>query len=356
LIQVARQRAARALTAVGVCSPSIVCAAFHPITPDLVAEAKRVPADLYVAHYPAALPAAALAASHHNAIYAYDAEDFHLGDLPMIAKHDLARRAIRAIEGEYLSGCAYVTAASPGIADAYAQSYGIERPTVVLNVFPRAQAPTAVTEKGTVEPGPSIYWFSQTIGPDRGLQCAIRAIGRSRSRPHLYLRGTPAAGFGDRVRDLARTVNAADRLHLLPPALPSEMERLAAAYDVGLSGETGHTPNNQIALGNKLFSYLLAGIPILASSVPSQVELAADLRGAIWLYPVDDADALAASFDALLGDAEELAVARAAAFALGQERYNWDVEKTTLVERVAASLSGFKSTRPKLWKADDATT
>src|SRR5262245_17705694 len=39
-------------------------------------------ADLYIAHYPAALPAVATAARMRGARYAYDAEDFHLGDWP----------------------------------------------------------------------------------------------------------------------------------------------------------------------------------------------------------------------------------------------------------------------------------
>src|SRR5665213_3279271 len=47
LLQVARQRTARIMTVAGLRSPAIVYAAFHPIAPDLVAEAKRVPADLY---------------------------------------------------------------------------------------------------------------------------------------------------------------------------------------------------------------------------------------------------------------------------------------------------------------------
>ena len=134
-----------------------------------------VKADLYIAHYPAALPAAAKSAARHGARYAFDAEDFHLGDLPDLPKHEHERRRLRAIEGAYLPRAAYVTAASPGIADAYVKGYGIKRPAVVLNVFPLSRAPASTTPRGTVEPGPSLYWFSQTIGPDRGLEAAVAA-------------------------------------------------------------------------------------------------------------------------------------------------------------------------------------
>jgi glycosyltransferase involved in cell wall biosynthesis len=337
--QFLRARAARMLITSGFRHPAVVRAAWHPIAPDLVAAARSLKADLYVAHYPAALPAAAITARAHEGLYAFDAEDYHLGDRPDGIAYASERRMVRAIEERYLPGCAYVTAASPGIADAYVRSYRIERPTVVLNVFPRARAPTKPTSKGTAEFGPSVYWFSQTIGPNRGLECGVRAIGRARSRPHLYLRGSPAAGFLEALRNIAGEVGAGDRLHIFPPALPCEMERLAAHYDLGLSGEPGHTPNNRIALGNKLFTYLLAGVPIVASKVPAHVFFAENAGEAIRLYAVDDADELAAMLDSLFENPDALTSARAAAFALGQIRYNWDVEKSVLLTRIAAALS-----------------
>jgi glycosyltransferase involved in cell wall biosynthesis len=308
-------------------------------TAPLIAAAREVPADLYIAHYPAALPAAAIAARFRRARYAFDAEDFHPGELPDAIGDALQRRLVRAIEARYLPGCAYVTAASPGIADAYAAAYGIARPTVVLNVFPKSQAPAAPTPAGTAEPGPSVYWFSQTIGPGRGLECAAQAIDRARARPHLYLRGSPAAGLVEHLRNIATAGGAGERLHILPPAAPFEMERLAACYDLGFVGEIGHTESRRVALTNKLFSCLLAGLPVVMSDIPAHRAFAHEAGGAVRLYVADDADSLAAAFDALLGDPAALAVARAAAFHLGQTRFNWEVEKARLLDKVATSLA-----------------
>lgn len=335
IIQLARQRAAKLMMRAGLQQQFVVEAAWHPITPDLIAIAKRVPADLYIAHYPAALPAAAIAARHHGARYSFDAEDFHLGDAPEGPAYEVERVMLRAIERCYLPGCTYVTAASPGIADAYVEAYAIARPTVVLNVFPRAQAPSGSTPAGTAKPGPSVYWFSQTIGPERGLECAVRAIGRAKSQPHLYLRGNPAVGFTDRLRQIALESKVADRLHFLSLAAPSEMERLAASYDVGLVGEAGYTPNRRIALTNKLFSYLLAGIPVLMSDVPAHRAFAVEAGTAAKLYSAENPDSLAAALDAQLRDPTALSNARTAAFTLGRDRFNWDVEKHILLDCVA---------------------
>jgi glycosyltransferase involved in cell wall biosynthesis len=240
----------------------------------------------------------------------------------------------RIIEKRYLPGCAYVSAASPGIASAYAQAYGIAVPTVVLNVFPLNQAPRMPSPYGVAKPGPSVYWFSQTIGPDRGIECAVHAISKSRARPHLYLRGTPATGFVEQLRVIAAEVGVSDHVHILPPSAPSEMERLAALFDIGLVGETGYTPNRKIALTNKLFSYLLAGIPAVLSSIPAHREIAQDLGPAARLYAVDDAECLAAALDHYLSDAKQLSAARVAAYELGQRKYNWEIEQHKLIAAV----------------------
>ncbi len=322
----------------GLMHPIIVRAAWHPVVPALVRHAKNTNADLYVAHLVAALPAAALAARKHGVVYGFDAEDFHLGDVPTTPEFALERRLTREIEGAHLPGCAYVTAASPLIATAYAETYNIPEPAIVPNVFPLTGAVSAPSAAGTATPGPSIYWFSQTIGPDRGLECAVRAISIAQAKPHLYLRGSPANGYLTYLRQLASTAGVGDRVHILPVAQPSEMERLAAIYDIGLCGETGETRNRQLSLGNKIFSYLLAGLPVAMSSTPAHIALAPELGCAARLYTIDDAQSLAAAFDLWMRDQGTLATARRAAWELGQRKFNWDIYKPRYLGTISQAL------------------
>jgi glycosyltransferase involved in cell wall biosynthesis len=311
---------------------------YAPAVAELSRRAAAWPAQLYIAHYVAALPAAARAARRHGARLAYDAEDFHLGDPPEGPAFEPERRAIRGVEARHLPNCAYVTAASPGIAQAYADAYGIAAPPVVLNVFPREDAVITATRAGAARPGPSVYWFSQTIGPDRGLECAVRAIAKARTKPHLYLRGDPAHGYRDEIVGLAASLGVTDRLHLLDPAAPSQMTPLAAQYDLGLVAETGFTPNHRIALSNKQFTYLLAGVPALLSDTPGHTAFARMAEGAAFVFRSEDEHSLAAEIDALLGDAAALANARACALEWGLSRFNWDVEQTRLLDCVKAAL------------------
>jgi glycosyltransferase involved in cell wall biosynthesis len=336
--QTIRRRVARVLAKLGIKVSAVIEAAQHPISRDLIRAAKSVPADLYIAHYVAAIPAAARAAKAHGTKFAFDAEDFHLGDFPDRPEFDFERMLVRAIEEQYLPTCVYLTAASPGIAEAYSSTYQVAKPTVVLNVFPRSQAPRAPTPAGTVTPGPSLYWFSQTIGPDRGLETAVEALSLSSVRPHLYVRGRFAPGFSDTLEALALEYGVGQRVHFLDLAPPSEMERLASIYDAGLVSETGKTANRKITLTNKLFSFLLAGIPVIAASVPAHQRLA-DAEKAVFLYEPNDSKSLAHSLDQLFLDPVALRKARQAAWRLGQDQYNWDREKNPFLTAVHEALA-----------------
>jgi glycosyltransferase involved in cell wall biosynthesis len=108
------------------------------------------------------------------------------------------------------------------------------------------------------------------------------------------------------------------------------MEQLAVAYDAGLCGETCYTASRRLCLTNKLFSFLLAGIPPLLSDTPAQRRFAAEAGLTDLLYPCDNAVALAQLLDRLFSDSERLTAARAQAWGLGQERYNWERERLTL--------------------------
>lgn len=332
-----RQRLASALCRLG-CRPlALVLRAWHPATPELIRAALAIPADLYIAHYPPALPAAALAARRHGAAYGFDAEDFHLGDVPADRRHAFQRRLLRAIEARWLPDCALLTAASPGIAEAYAATYGLPEPTVLRNVFPLAQAPPGPTPCGSLQPRPSLYWFSQTIGPERGLECAVQAVALARCRPHLHLRGFLSSTYRDQLLHLARQLGVESQLHFHAPAPPEQMERLAAGYDAGLVAETGRTPNRRIALTNKLFTYALAGLPMLLSDIPAHRRLQAEAGQAVRLFRREDPASLAEAIDGWLGASPTvLAGARAAAYQLGQQRWNWERERWQLLQAIEA--------------------
>ncbi|CAN5646595.1 hypothetical protein BH10PSE6_BH10PSE6_19220 [soil metagenome] len=335
-VRAVSRTAARAIDAIGVSVPvPIAVRAYGGPAGSLQDAACAVPADLYIAHYVTALPAAGAAARRHGAILGFDAEDFHSGEGGAGEAEARRMKQVRVVEGAWLPRCQHLTAAAPLIGEAYASLYGIATPATVLNVFPLDMAPRQPVAPR--QPGAPLraYWFSQTVGLDRGLQPFLQAMAAAKTRVELEIRGDDSWGHGETLKALARDLGIADRFRVLPLAAPEEMVRLAAHYDLGLSLETDVSENRRLCLTNKLFTYLLAGIPMLMSDTPGQCAMAPELGVAAVVISLADPPGIAAALDRLAGN---LDAARAEALRLGRERYNWEVEQHVFLESVAAAF------------------
>ncbi len=317
---------------------AVDAAAVSRITPELIRAACDVEADLYIAHNVGALPAAVAAARTHGAAVGFDAEDFHRGE--PYAAEDVRRYAVICrVEDEQLPDCDYLTAASPLIAAEYAKLRGVAPPTCILNVFPLRERPAAFRSSSSERL--TLYWFSQTIGLDRGLDDAIRAMGQLREYPlELHLRGVWQPGCRESLLAVARAAGVpCERIVVHPPAPSDDMVRLASEYDIGLALERPVALNNDILLSNKIFTYLLAGVAVVATATRAQAALAADLGEAAVTYEPGDVSQLAAALRPWLEDRSRLVTARAAAWRLGEDRYNWDVEKHRFLDVVRDVLA-----------------
>ncbi len=290
-------------------------------------------ANVIGAHGLEALPVAARAAARVGARLAFDSEDLHSQELPDLPRFRSRAALVRAVEQRYLSLCYYLTAASDGIADALVEIYGVRRPTVILNTFLRAertQAPTP-TPAASRQRRVSLYWFSQVIGPGRGIEDAVRALALIPQSVELHLRGEHDPTFVKEIRRLAGELKVADRFHLMPTAAPGELVRLAEEHDIGLALERPVPGNRNLCVTNKLFVYLLAGLAVAATETQGQRGIMQRAPGAGFLYPPGDVAALAAGIRSLIETPGALARAKVAAAAAADRDFVWDHEAPRLV-------------------------
>jgi glycosyltransferase involved in cell wall biosynthesis len=317
----------------------LVARAESELTGRLAKAAASLRADLYIGHYLPGLYAAWKAACRHGTEYGFDAEDSHIDELQDTAGHRYRRAARESLERRLLRNCHHLTAASPHIAEAYEKRYG-KRPVTNLNVFPLTLAPPhPITTPYLKRSGPpTLYWFSQTIGPGRGLEAIIAAMGKMKSPVILHLLGIPATGYREQLEAYAGDRGVSGRIVWHPPTLPDEMVRIAAGYDLGLALELTEPPNRAICLTNKAFTYLLAGVPVVLSRTHAQEWLAREIGEAGILIDLNDATAIAARLDNILTNPQILVTARSIAWKLGRERFNWDIEQKVFLESVRNRL------------------
>jgi len=315
--------------------------AHHPAAGQLAAAASRVPADLFIGHTLVGLTAAARAAQRQQVRLGFDAEDFHSLETEAASTDPLESRIIRHLEQSLLARCQHLTAAAPLMGAAYAKTYGVRQPVTVLNVFPLNEAPAAappVHRSFTPDHPARLYWVSQTIGPGRGIEPLLAILALMRTPVTLSLRGTISPDYASALQAVATAAGYLGRLELLPSAPPAEMARLAAPHDLGLAIEPLYPENRHLCLSNKIFTYLLAGLPVAHTPTRAQLDFARQLGPAAVLVDFADIPGTARRLDTYFSDADRQSAARSEAWRLAQTRYNWDFEQRALLDAVNAAL------------------
>ncbi len=335
VLKTIRQRVARELVRIGVDAPFVVDAAIARNRHTMLRRALEQPADLVIAHHAPALPPAARAAKILGAQLGFDAEDLHAEELPDIPRNALDRRIISVTERRYLPLCERMTASSPGIAEELVRRYDVRMPEIVLNVFPSELLPP----RAPALPGApvSLYWYSQVIGLDRGLQDVLHAMPLVGRAVELHLRGILRDDVRAELTSLAKRLGVADALYFHPVAPPPDLPSLAAEHDIGLALEQPVTMNRQLCITNKLMLYFTAGIAVVATDTPGQRAILEQARGAGTLYAPGDHVALARAIDALIASPEVLAAAQSRSRELGIGRFSWERQAERLVKYLTAT-------------------
>ncbi len=318
----ARFRAARAVSAaVGPdrVPMSVVTRAYSRAHDEIVRAVVSRPADFVYGGTTGALAAVAEAAAALHVPYGIDLEDFHSAEQNGPDSDQVHALATR-VERRVLAGAARVTAGSPMIGEAYAQKYGV-RPIPIHNTFSlRLPVGPAAPEPHALR----LYWFSQTLGPGRGLEEMVHGIGRSGVRAELHLRARPIPEYVESLRELQRQVAPTMTIVHHEPASPDAMVELAQNYDAGFSCEEPAVLNRRLCLCNKIFTYLAAGVPVILTRTPAQAALSADLGTAALTYDCGDVDGLGDRLRRFAGDVDARRQARCAARAAAERRWYWE--------------------------------
>ena len=335
----ARQRMARAMSTVLEVErtpAACVSRAYARTHPELLAAILNEPFDFVLGGTVGALGAVAAAARQAGKPFALDFEDFHPAeseDADAELTHALATRVVR----DAIDGVAFTTAASAPMAQAYEQQFAV-RPLVIHNVVAR---PTALPRRDDAGRALRLYWFSQIVGPKRGLDDIVRAVGAAGIAAELHLRGVERPDYVADLRNLARREGADLQISVHTPAVPDELVELSASFDIGLSPEQEGVLNRALCLPNKPLTYLAAGLAVIATDTPGQRTMNDAAADAIWWYRPGAIDQLASGLRRWDADRVALARARRAAFEAALRRYHWEhpLERGALMTAMRNALS-----------------
>jgi glycosyltransferase involved in cell wall biosynthesis len=313
---------------------SVAIRAYSRVHDELVRKATAEPANLIYGGSTGALAAVAESAVRLGVPYGIDFEDLHSAEANG-AGSALSNALAARVERHVISGARFVTAGSPMIAEAYDDRYGV-RVIPIHNTFSIVADPRVGRRDGPLR----LYWFSQTLGPQRGLEDVVRAAGEANVPVELHLRARAIPEYLESIRKLQASVASKLEIVMHDLASPDEMVALAQPYDAGLACEEPHVLNRQICLTIKIFTYLAAGIPMLLSRTPAQARLEPVLGPAAFGYDIGDVSAIACALRELSNNASVRQRSRTAARAAAHQRWHWEHpdDRGALLAAVEAAL------------------
>ena len=303
--------------------------------------AKRLgPADVYHAHDLNTLPVAERAARWADARLIYDSHEIYLERWLVTP---LERRIWRRIERRLIGRADEVITVCDPIADELGRRYGIEKPTVLLNCPDLAAAVPAGSSGrldelaqlgGSDEP---IVLYQGMIQPERGLEDLVEAA-KSLDRGVVVMVGRGV--WMSKLQEEIDSSGLSERVRMTGPVPPGELPSYTAGATIGVAPFDGKSLNSRWTSPNKLFEYLAAGLPVVATRLPVLESVVERYEVGLLCEPADPAS-LAAAINRLLADRELYERLRVNAIEASKV-FNWDQESKKLLD-VYGRLGGARS-------------
>ncbi len=323
-----------------------------PMAELLLKEGRKRKADLYIAHSEAGMWAAEQLRKEGRGV-GVDMEDWFSEDLLPEARRARPIRLLKELEKNLLCHGVHSTCTSEAMADALVEAYGCRRPTVIRNVFPLKDRET-IDRKWKDRPGMarwmscndpqaarpkeapvSIHWFSQTVGPGRGLEALFQALDGLEGNWELHLRGNLKGYEGWLERVCPTSVKGKMKVHGL--VQNEELPSRIAEHDIGFAGELGEPPSRNLTITNKFFQYLQAGLAAVASETAGQQEAAKSAPRAVVLFASGDSLSLREKLREFLTDNDGMNRARSSAWQSGL-KMSWENESARLLGSIGKGL------------------
>lgn len=211
---------------------------------------------------------------------------------------------LQALEARCLREASLIVTVCDSIADAMSAELGGRRPDVVRNIPSlsavelRPYSPLKA-ELGLPPTSFLLLWQGGT-GPTRLIEPIIEALVAA-PECVFVIRGPSLDLYGPAYIELARKIGVEKRLILLPPVPSGDVVAAARSADAGIWTLPALCRNFTLALPNKLFEYLAAGLPILAADYPEARRLVTGNHVGLMFDPYD-AQSIANAVNSMIGE------------------------------------------------------
>jgi glycosyltransferase involved in cell wall biosynthesis len=287
--------------------------------------------EVFHAHDLNTLPVASALATRTGAPLIYDAHELY-PDISTLSR--LESRVWRLIERRLIGTADEVLTVCESISEVFSQRYSISPPTVLLNApRPRGLEPSADNDDRELfrelglDAALPVVLYQGGFSPHRGLRTLVLSM-HELTDGILVLMGW--GSLEAELRSLVDRSGLEQRVLIAPPVPQSEVLTYCRQATVGVIPYEPRGLNNLFSTPNKLFDFMMAGVPVVGTSLPEMDRFILGCDIGVTVPPSDPAQ-LGTALRELIADPQRRhrmsENARAAS-----RRFSWDVESAKLVD------------------------
>lgn len=176
------------------------------------------------------------------------------------------KRAAKCLEQTLIRFADLIIVVSPGIENWYRKRYPHSNIVTILNVprFRSSSHSTALRDALSIPDQQRIVLYQGGLSTNRGIEELIAAATALDRAGYALV----FMGYGPLHADIEYAANQHPNVHLHPSVPPAEVIRYTASADVGVTSIADSCLSYRLCLPNKLFEYIMAGLPVIASKLP----------------------------------------------------------------------------------------
>lgn len=304
----------------------------NPIHNHLLVEAITRPAEIYVAHDLPQLPAAAMAACFHCSYLVYDSHELFT---ELYLERPDFKPQYTQVEAWLISFTDLVITVNSSIAAELVQRYTIPLPEVILNCPDVAKdcLPLPQTDqlrRGLGIPdGLAILLYQGNIGRPRNLENLVQAMALAEHQDIALVLMGRGDGLRKELIKIAESHHLFNRRIFFHEAVPVQnLLAYTASADAGIIPYPNLGLNKYYCTPNKLFEFIVAGLPILANDLP-ELNRFVGQQGIGMNLPMNSPEDIARSIDAFFSS--DLKKFRIKAQQIAPQ-YVWQIQGQKVVE------------------------
>ncbi len=268
------------------------------------------------------LPFAVVFSKLKGAKVFYDSRELY-GYLAGLKKRKIIQTILRQIEKIFITKVDKVITTGEMDAEFLTKEYGIKNTLVIRNLplLSKIDSPFDFRKKYNLSTNDKIILYQGVILHGRGLRLIFDAISGIDNAVVVIIGGGEHKKY---YEDLVAEKDIENKVYFLGKVNQKELLNFTAGADIGLALIENISLSYYYALPNKMFEYILAGVPVFASNFPQMKNIIDKYDVGVYADP-ENREELLSKLKDLINDDVKRRILKANCKAASDE-LNWDKE------------------------------